>query len=358
MVSLDWLSFSVRLVLSAEERFTNEFVFNCPPNCTFVELGGTNIYKRRAYILDEVGDKVVTLLWCPYSKVIANDLVFVEVANKWLYYDLDWIKDWLWNVHHYTFASMSRYDLATDFSPSNSQYEIIRGLSDMSLYVQGKKEQVMFSDLSMADGVVMRLPRQISWGSHASNIKWKLYNKTLELTEFAKDGTRYFNKPYIVDRWRENGLDIDNVWRLECSITSAAKFSHEDSVLDLEKGLSEDYQGRLFGDLYGSRFVIRRNQGHKDRSNDERVWLLPLKSVVNRVSRRPPHTETHYVELAATLRVMLQQLQSPSVRLRDDLFHSVHSTIVTLLEMPSLAKYFHNQYQCDFETWVESLPPL
>lgn len=355
MLSIDWLSFSVVAVSSAPEREAGELSFSCPDGFLLQYLGGTNIFKYRAYLLDDGGDKVLTLLWHPFSRIINPDTIFVEVANKCLYARLDWVLDLLWKIHPFAFGGLSRYDLAYDFNPSSDQYDTILQLALNQYYVQGKKEGSFFYEFEHSGQKVLRLPKQLSWGSKASNIKWKLYNKSLEVFEPNAKGELVPNKPYIVDRWREEGLEVDKVWRLECSITSANKFKFEDSLLSYECVTNPSFFERLFKSLYQFRFVIRKNEGHTDKSNDKIVPFLRLGRVLNRIELRDPRREQKFVELAAILRDSCDKLRNPSVYQREVLKGQYVEIIKGLLSYKWLESYFVNLHGMVFDKWLSQL---
>lgn len=84
ITSCDWLSFSVLLSLSPEEKAT-EPRLTTPAGFFLQEFTGTNQYKRRAILYDASGEKVLTLLWQPHSRIIDGNSMFVEVANPLLY---------------------------------------------------------------------------------------------------------------------------------------------------------------------------------------------------------------------------------------------------------------------------------
>lgn len=65
----------------------------------------------------------------------------------------------------------------------------------------------------------------IRWGSRSSGVCTYLYNKSKELREKEM-------KPWIIDRWKNAGLDIKNVWRIEFSISSGGR-----GLKDIETGL-------------------------------------------------------------------------------------------------------------------------
>ena len=345
MISCDWLSFSVKFVYSQAERATGKVELYTPAGCKVQLLSGTNIYQKRAIVTSGAGEKMLTLLWDPYSKIINKDSMFVEVANRWLYGELGWVLDFLWQIHPFTFQSLSRYDIACDFTPTERQMSVIRGLADNRIYVQGKREGSMFCDYSSAERVE-RVPRCISWGSPSANIHWKLYFKTGEIFK-VENGKRWCEKPYIVDKWRIEGLNVDNVWRLEVSITSAHKFKYRDEELTWARAIDYNFMVDLFASLYTIRFVTRYNEGHKDRSNDKKVKLLDLEGQY-RLRQREPKNERTIVELASTLRALMKQAEDGAVMCHKQVQKSLFRCIDETITAGHLEEYFFNTYG---ETW-------
>lgn len=348
MTNLDWLSFSVNLVFKDGENEENMVL--CAPDCCKIQyLDGTNIYKRRAFVLSEAGEKIMTLLWEPHSKIIGKSSMFVEIANKWLYGSLQWIFDFLWKVHPYSMQSLSRLDVCYDFNPNEHQARYIQNLGDNSIYVQGKREGSMFSNFENS-GKISRKPRCISWGSKHSDVKWKLYNKTLEIFEEV-DGKRWCSKPYIVNMWNEAGINKDNVWRLEVSVTSAGQFVWKEKRVTTGEAIKREWFEDFFQSMYGTRFVTRINEGHKDRSNDKRVWLLGKVDGLYRMKKREPKSSREVVEMASLIRGMIKQLNDPVVWFHDELRNDLLNTTETAIICGRMGEYFYRTFGCTWEKW-------
>lgn len=357
MVSIDWLSFSVTLALSPEEKRAGA-VLACPPGCSLVELGGTNIYKRRVLVLDDGGNKVLTLLLNPYSKVIPADSMFCEVGNRWLYSSLDWVLPFVFSIHEGSFLSLSRLDICCDFNPDVAQMFCIESLQTGAVYVAGKREGSMFYDYHLPPdgGKQERVARCLSWGSKCSNIKWKLYNKSLEMYEVV-EGKKWCNKPWIEECWKKEGLDVDNVWRLEVSITSAAGYDFHGDKLAWWITSPEAYL-RLFWDMVDTRFVIRANQGHKCRKWDEIIDFLVRPADLGgayRLRQRVGDGISMHTDHAATLRAAIQQLERPEVIcypvMRDIWLNTAESVVCA----GRLDAYFLNTYGKTFEVYRDEL---
>lgn len=275
LINCDWLSFSVRLLETAEERDSRDWIFRTPPpSLRLVEFTGTNIYRRRLIVYHTDGRKVLTLLCSPHSRAIPANSCLVEVANEWLYHSYHWVMDLVYDLHPCTFSCLTRLDVCCDFQCQQRHVDLIKALAANDAYVAGKRDGAGFFSYTMEGSGIDRVPRQLSWGSKKSNIKWKLYNKSLEIFEIDGQGHRTCNKPYIADAWHAVGFDELNVWRLEVSICPMYKFEFHGRRIAWSDTWNGFVLEDLFISLYMTRFVVRLNQGHKDKSNDKRVYIV------------------------------------------------------------------------------------
>lgn len=367
-INLDWLAFSVLLLPSPAEKDAHAFTFNpLPPRYRVVELTGTNIYARRLIVYRDDGRKMLTLLCNPHSRLIPYNSALVEVANEWLYYPRGWVLDMLQDLHPFTIQCLSRLDVAFDFELKPHQWDIIHALAVNELYVAGKREGSQFHLYTAPTGQRFeRVPKCLSWGSKHSNIKWKCYNKSLELFEPDKSGNVQCSKPYIVEQWRRRGLDERRVWRLEVSLSPAAKFKFHDRRLKVADTDNAFFVSDLFISLYMNRFVIRHNDGHRDRSNDRREYLLGDYGQTDRVVVWEPEerTDRPVVEYAAALNAAMLQLQKPEVLVNQAMAEVWAAAAMETVRLGKLAGYFHDTYGYDAtEIWqraqnaLQSPPP-
>lgn len=239
---------------------------------------GTPVWNYRAALFNEYGEKVLTLLAKPKSTSFLNPRAgLVEIANEWLYHGIGvgGALDLLFLCCPFSVVGISRLDLCMDFQPTYEQSEIIKGLSTKKYYISGKRNRSEFfstpTDVWVPPMWRGWCPHQQSWGHKTSQVKWKLYYKSKELRD---NGGGWFDKPYIVDGWRKYGLDENNVWRLEVSITDCNSLMREGIPVDY-KTWAADEMG-LFTSLYCSRFVVREDQHHKDKTNDRVIRFLPI----------------------------------------------------------------------------------
>lgn len=354
IVNVDWLSFSVKLIESFEEKDKHEFVFNSlPRSYKVVELTGTNIYARRLIVYNYKGAKMLTLLCKPYSRAIPYDSALVEVANEWLYNGFTWVMDMLTELHPCYFLCLSRLDICADFPINYQRMALIRKLAANRAYVQGKRDGSAFFSYSMERSGCERVPRCLSWGSKNSNIKWKVYNKSNEIFEFDSKGGKICHKPYIVNQWETQGWDVSQVWRCEVSICPMYKFQFHDKRLGWNDVINGFTIEDLFVSLYMSRFVVRLNQGHSDRSNDTRVHLLANFGQVDRVRQwvNPNPEQPEVVEYAACLNSAMRQIEKPEVQVNPAMLDLWKNTALECVRLGHLERYFLNLYGVPVEKY-------
>lgn len=359
VINCDWFSFSVLLPLDEGELLAGHAYLRCPDGYQLLEYSGTNIYRRRVLVFDDGGNKLLTLLLEPFSKVLKPNSMFVEVANPCLYRGFSWVLDFLESIHLFTFQSLSRFDVCCDFNPNVQQLAVLDGLQDTSMYVAGKREGSMFYDyvLPTAGGMQKRVARCLSWGSKSSNIKWKLYNKSLEVYEYDGSGRRWCNKPYIEKCWLDAGLDCNCVWRLEVSIVSAAGYQWRDGKIGWEMH-NPEYYIPFFWDIYKFRFVVRANQGHKCRKWDTIVPFLEIPPDISAVRLRPLDPTGRVqpsVDHVATLRTCMQQLERPETMASRVFTEIWLKTAEEIIYNAHLEGYFYRTYDKTFDTYRDEV---
>lgn len=355
LINIDWLSFSVTLALDDIERLTGRARLIQPQGYVLVEAThGTPQYKRRVLVQTEDGDKVLTLLLQPYSKIMDSRDMFVEVANSRLYdgHNLGWVLDLLGCIHVFAFKSLSRYDVACDFNPTEDQRDIISALTTGGAYVSGKREGVSFHNYNIPTqgGRVTRVARQLSWGSKFSAVKWKLYNKTLEIMATDEQGRRWCAKPWIPTAWARAGMETREVWRLECSVVGASTFDWRGEKCGWQLADAETAES-FYWSMLRSRFTIRANEGHACRKNDRELQLLPVpQGDTYRLRERIGETEQITRDHAATLRACIKELER-----EENAFSATHraiwlDTTNRVIEAAHLHDYFLRTFG---KTWEE-----
>lgn len=313
IINLDWLSFSGKMPLTDIERATEPAMYS-PPAHTLQHMTGTNIFKDRWLLFNEGGDKVATLLTRPHSKIIDSNTLYMEIANKWLYTGYSHIPAIMQQAHEYCYSNLSRVDICCDFNPNRQQREIIDALQAGRAYVQGKREGSMFHRYDRQKRVE-RVPKCMNWGQPATQIKWKLYDKTLEIHPTDSNGRTWCSKPYIETMWRENGLDPKNVWRLEVSMMTASTLEWNNRHLTWEDITTPQTLYALFYDLYSTRFVIRANEGHENKRYDKILPFLDIRGGDSQRIHKAPATEARTAtDHVATIRALVRELERPETK--------------------------------------------
>lgn len=315
VVNLDWLSLSLVLTYDHYERAGGAARLHCPEGLHLTEMPtGTNLFRRRLLLHDDGGEKILTLLLEPHSKIIDERTLFVEVANKYLYADYSRLLDLFSTLHPYERMTLSRVDVACDFAPSPSQHAIIRQLADTSVYVSGKREGADWHTFRRGDGV-SKVPHQLSWGSKYSDCKFKLYDKVKELTEIDAQGRRWITKPYIVDAWRAAGMDTSDVWRLEYSLTSASSHAWGTQPIDWALISAPDKLASWYYDMIRTKWRLRRNERHACGSNDTEVYLIDTgDGAAERTAKRLSGEHRTSAAFVPTLRACIKELERDEVR--------------------------------------------
>lgn len=267
MLSCDWLTLSCRANLAADS-------FPRMQGWHWQQLDGTNIWHNRALAFDDMGVQIGTLCYNPKSTLINKQACTFQLHNQRLYtgdapryiYELPFMG--------ITNVGVSRVDICFDFVVDERTRDIIVGLSDGRYYVAGKRHGSQFwqrvsSEWRLFDDVD-KIPHCQSWGSKQSQWKWKLYYKSLELAQEGEGGL--WAKPYIVDAWQRNGMDIHRVWRLEMSLSSGTQIVFNGQSLTSD--IVNAYGVEMFFDALAHRFVVKQASSHKHRSHDIAVEFV------------------------------------------------------------------------------------
>lgn len=346
-LSVDWLSLTLRLKTR---------VGSAPAGHTWAFYTSTNVWASRWCLYNSYGEKVFTLLFQPRSEgFLDRDMGLLEVANEWLYHGIGitGVLGLLRESCDFDVLGISRLDLAVDFTPTPSQRQTILDLATQDCYIAGKRSGSGFweniKDDKLSPDWQGRVPHCQSWGHKTSNIRWKLYYKTKELRDAA--GKKGWSKPYIVDMWRDVGLDELNVWRLEVAIHHANQFNFLGRKLTFEDFMHSGTE--LFNSLYDSRFSVRRNEGHADKSNDTIVDFLPVGRCRQAFKCRRRDVIAEHNGSLSLLRHLVSDVMTENVLLNEPIREAVLSTIETMIGRDGLERYFRALVGDEFDSWRE-----
>lgn len=338
-INCDWLQFSVLL-----DEFLSPTIC-CPDGCNVEILPGNNIFKDRL-ICTRVTDgaKLFTMLWHPYSSLIAANLATVQFGNYVLYADgVHAVFRLVQECVSCQFNSLGRVDVCCDFQVDRYELMRIRQLYNGDAYVSRKREGSLFWHRKSDDADA--LPHCLSWGSKHSEIKVKLYNKSREIgvVNDVKDCT----KPYIMEQWQQAGFDVQKVWRLEFSMCSSGMLRYKGEVLTLDHVASSEWLHHVFVELYQTRFVTRlRGAGVNGHHNDDTVFYLLYLSGDYHLLKwaEGTHDTPATTESITLLRKIMLLLESPLCCVSSDVFESMSATVFKLCEQRSVLAYFKHCY--------------
>lgn len=343
--STDWMAVSILL--------DDELPHSAPPGHQWVVYDhGTPVWGHRACLFNEYGEKVLTLLAKPKQTAFLQARSgLVEVANEWLYHGggVGSVLDKLHWCCPFSVVGLSRLDLCMDFCPSLAQSEVIKGLSTKKYYIAGKQNRSEFCSSPNESWVppVWRgwCPHQQSWGHKTTQVKWKLYYKSKELRD---NGGGWFDKPYIVDGWRHYGLDENNVWRLEVSMTDCNSLLWDGAPITYSRWAADEMA--IFASMYCGRFVVRCNEGHKDKTNDRVVPFLPV-DATRRVRCKKYESDSTRSARLGLLRSLVKYGECEEVYMDTRASRALSEHVEQIVTNDNLERYFETMVGMSLGQW-------
>lgn len=347
-INCDWLSYSVHLKESEPELV-------CPEGLRIELCQGNNIFEHRALVYASNGAKYLTLLWKPYSKVLPSNLMTVQLSNMYLYLagqGILWSLQDVQEIVDCTFNGIGRLDICIDFEASEKRTAFLNHLNSGHYYAQHKSEgSSWWHDI----GNNKKQLHCMSWGSKKSEIKVKLYHKSREQGLVGGDTPQ---KPWIVEEWKSNNMDIHNVWRLEFSLQGAGQLRYQGNPIKLENVADENWIVDVLCQLYHTRFVTRVNQGKRNghHNNDDRIYLIPLPQRSARLKWAENQGKQYELPAAITLlRSLMRQIDNPAIMSSRPTFEDYATTVCNIIRDYHLEGYFRRTYDIDSQTYFENL---
>lgn len=204
--AIDWYQYTVRLDIDFYP-YQNE-------NWTFELAEYSTKHMEKLFHIYYDGIHFANIECKPKSSILKPYHGFVRIINNWLYHEKT--KDLIRELNQRNllyFNNFTRVDIAVDFNKFHQNkcpQKFINDLMQGTIIKKGKAKFATYGKISDNGNIFQTL----KFGSETSKISYKIYNKTQELKE-AK------NKPYIIDFWEQNGLDITkDIYRLEFSFKS------------------------------------------------------------------------------------------------------------------------------------------
>lgn len=351
-VNCDWLQFSVLTKQTPPELI-------CPDGYRIEICQGNNIFQHRAMVFDNRGAKFLTLLWCPYSKVLPQNLMTCQVANEFLYLPAGFGFKWAWEtllaICDCSFNAIGRIDVCIDWEGNDVRTKFLKHLNSGHYYAQRKSEGSTWWHETNNNGSSHKQLHCLTWGSPKSEIKVKVYHKSREQGLLNGDQPE---KPWIVEEWRQAGMNVRNVWRLEFSLAGAGQLRYGGRPLDLDLIRDESWLVSVLCELYHNRFVTRINQGKRNghKNEDERVYLLDIPSRSKGLKWAEPKGNDYELPAAITLlRSMMRQIDNPVVMSHRPTFETYATAILDIVRDHKLDGYFLRTYEEDVNDYFNDL---
>lgn len=284
-ISIDWLSLYGRLGKSIGGYFSASDGLPQVVGYTYEQLPYGSRQYAEIWCVYLYKEKIAEVQRAPYSSALDRHGCIVKFDNRLLYDDTCWgvITEFLY-VHNIEVQSVSRVDICADFNRFET-YEVvdmIRDFLSMELRHVGRGNGAAYFEHR---GKVDKHTRindydmqysGLSFGSHSSDIRVYLYNKTKELAE-VKD------KPHISQMWDKVGLlnsRKNPVWRLEVSISGkGVKFKDNatgEIVTITIAALKDDDRVAILYHTFISHYFqfVRNRKGIKNITREPRIDLF------------------------------------------------------------------------------------
>ena len=351
VVSCDWFSISCMLAKPRDGE-----LLRAPDGWHCLLQAPTAVWAERWFVLDGDGNKVATILCVPRSPIIDCKRCVVEIANRWLYYDdFHAVVDRVLDILPMAITGLNRVDLCCDFEMSDERYSVYKKLASGDAYVKALRSgAIWWQDIPIGKvgdgGGLERVPHCLTFGGHDSVFKWKVYYKWLELQQAPPEA----KKPYIVDLWRAMGFSERHVWRCEVSINGS------NALRDLEQRpilpfAWYDDRVRLFCDIYTDKFIVRANEGHKDKRNDR---VLPFLQVNGERSVRhalPSSSRDDSDPERRTTCKLWRELMQPDTQCNAVLCDIIKKSLMELLQRPNNLWVLQRVYGVDIQDVSKAL---
>lgn len=244
---------------------------------------GTRQFKTLIFVY-KMGEKICEVQICPSSSILDKDACIVKFDNRLLYaangHDL--CTRFLWE-HKIEVQRISRIDLCADFLNFNGYdchtfikdflalkiRHIGRGLG--AAYFHHKSQKVAGTSYTIAN---LRYSG-LSFGSHDSDVRVYLYNKTKELAEVH-------DKPHIRDTWVAAGLVKAEDYR----VTKVVQMKEGEHTFFANAAASEVW--RLEVSIHGDAIRFKnKTTGQMEEITFDRIWDLTQRELIY-------HTFIHY----------------------------------------------------------------
>lgn len=305
VVNVDWLQVFChdgnRGPLNVEYYGRSAYEFKLLPH-------GSRHFKEIWEVLDSDGDKYAVIQRIPHSSIISADGCIIQLCNRELYRS-NFASEFIVFLasHNFKYKSISRLDICFDSNYLYKKRKHSSLIKDMmsGVILKNNQAKVAWNFQAIANVGKPMECNSCSFGSKSSPVSTKMYNKTLEMKEQK-------NKPYIVESWVYNGLNIDlDVWRIEISIKADATTTIRSDSGEIFR-LSPDSVAmrKLTEDIFFSYakkyFSFKRNNGTKNKTRMPDLEIFPKERTPTLV----PIRITNEKDSGRSDRIFLKKLHS------------------------------------------------
>lgn len=275
-LSIDWLALFCQSETGEINRYHERWEYK-------VAAHGTRQFKQLITVLQD-GEEFLEVQQEPCSHIIKPRTLIVRVCNRFLYSGGLWycLEKFI-TMNHLRVLNISRIDICADFNVFANRLEplvlIKRFLDGTFRHIGRGKGSAHFDHYAKREGNVSKSYVNytgLSFGSHKSECRAYLYNKSFELMT-VKD------KPHIRKLWNDVGLQNTRecpVWRLEVSIKSGAtKFKDKATgdKVEISSSMvkSNDFLSMVYFSFVNALFsFIRNRDGITNISREKRIELF------------------------------------------------------------------------------------
>lgn len=230
----------------------------------------------------------------PHSGILNRNSVIVRFVNRVLYMPDFWDRvNAFLTQNSFVFKGISRIDICADFNQFKTMTatQLIEGFAAKKFRHIGQGVGALYFNHGIMLDKVTRTREYgvqytgLSFGSHGSDYRTYLYNKSFELLTQG-------DKPWIRDRWNAVGLDPLHVWRLEVSIKSAAcKFKDKITGaivnVDTTSVADDDQLSKIYHSFVRKKFAFIVNRRKiTNISREPRIELFDLHPIYDHRSIR------------------------------------------------------------------------
>lgn len=199
---------------------------------------GTSIFKRRGEVHYK-NEKIGILTSEPRSKILNENFAQIQLENH-LYYtkshnELQKIIELFLDETNYHFKGINRLDICVDKNDDINMYRDLHSNILNGLFLLSGRPKNIQSYYETFKGKSVLNGFQI--GKRTSSKLVRVYNKTLSL--------QLTEKPYINEWHKKNGLQTENIWRLEFQLNSTF-FTDLNKHSSHDKNVKEKITWNLF----------------------------------------------------------------------------------------------------------------